>query len=184
MKLNVTFRHIKVDSALRDYAKEKILRLKKYVNKVFEVNIILSIEKHRNIAEIIMNADRTRITGKEETDDMYRSVDSAVDKVERQLKKYREKLTDHKSHTNELTWKYEVISSQTLKEEKIRQVIKTDKFFVKPMTLEEATMQMDLLDNDFLVFIEAKSEKVKVIYHRKDGNYGLIELMSKEGIKK
>ncbi|MDY6862509.1 MAG: ribosome-associated translation inhibitor RaiA [Thermodesulfobacteriota bacterium] len=182
MDINVTFRRMEADDVLRDYVKEKIIRLKKYANKVIEVNVILSIEKHRNITEIILSADKTRLTSKEETDDMYRSIDSAVDKVERQLKKYREKLTDHKSHTNELTWRNEEISSQSLKDEKVPQVIKTDKFFVKPMTLEEATMQMDLSDNNFLVFIEAKSEKVEVIYRRNDGNYGLIELIQKEGI--
>lgn len=175
--VSVTFRHLEATTSLREYAIEKVSRVKKYFDGKNEINVVLSSEKHRNTAEITIKADRININAKEETDDMYSAIDLAVDKVDRQMKKYKEKLKRRKTNTipQRITSRYNILSSKNIGEDQQPKIIKTENVFAKPMSLEEAVMQLKLLNNDFLVFINASSGKVNVIYHRKDGDYGLIE---------
>ena len=175
--ISVTFRHLDATDSLRDYAVEKVSRVKNHFDGTAEINVVLSSEKHRCTAEIMLKANRVTINAKEETDDMYSAIDLAVDKVDRQMKKHKEKLKWRKTTTtpSKIATRYNILSSKSVGKDQQPRIIKTENVFAKPMSLEEAVMQLKLVDNDFLVFINDSSRRVNVIYHRKDGDYGLIE---------
>src|SRR5437660_12567409 len=109
---------------------------------------------------------------------MYASIDTAIDKIERQLKRHKERLKNHRpAHVHQagpVRVRYEVFSAKEELDGLTPEVIRRDEFLAKPMSVEEALMQMDLLNNDFLVFTRPESTDVNVIYRRKDGNFGLI----------
>ena len=129
------------------------------------------------MADITLKAKKITINAKEETDDMYSAIDLATDKLDRQMKKYKEKLKHHKVNSlpQHIPGGENRESLKRTEENKEPKIIRTENVFAKPMSLEEAVMQLEMLNNDFLVFISASTGKVNVIYHRKDGDYGLIE---------
>ncbi len=175
MQVNVTFRHMESSETLKEYAVEKIDKIKKYLAEPIEVHYVLAVEKFRHIADVTINANGITIKGEESTQDMYSAIDLVNSKIERQVKKYKERLKDHKpdpSHSM-LGLKVQVLSIGD--DVSASHVVKTENYFIKPMSLDEAVMQMDLLNNDFLVFTNSQSENLNVLYKRKDGNYGLIE---------
>ena len=173
----VTFRHLEATNSLREYVIEKLSRAKKHFGDQNEINVVLSSEKHRYTAEIILKAGKITANAKEETDDMYSAIDLAVDKVDRQMKKHKEKLKSHKVNIKpqKATSRYDTLPSENAEESQQPKIIKTENVFAKPMSLEEAVDQLSLLNSDFLVFINDSNRKVNVIYYRKDGDYGLIE---------
>jgi putative sigma-54 modulation protein len=178
MDIIVTFRHMEHSDALEAYAKDKVGRLSKYLESILDAHVILSVEKNRHAAEVTMHAaSGITINGQETREDMYSAIDLVVEKMERQVKKYKDKILGkrplHKISAKAA--KASIISPESLEESRGPRIIKVEDYTVKPMTLEEAAMQIDLLHNDFLVFTNAGTEKVNVIYKRKDGNYGLIE---------
>jgi putative sigma-54 modulation protein len=174
--ISVTFRHLEATPSLKKYAKEKVSKVKQFFGSTQEISIVLSSEKHRYMADITLKAKKITINAKEETDDMYSAIDLAVDKLDRQMKKYKEKIKHHKVHTipRDISGREDSAFSESAEENKELKIIRTENV-VKPMSLEEAVMQLGMLNNDFLVFISASTGKVNVIYHRKDGDYGLIE---------
>ncbi len=173
MQINVLGRHIEVTDALRQYATEKFYRLEKYLPKEIQVVITLSVvKKVHHIAEASIKSNGVLIQASEETEEMYSAIDLLIEKIERRVKRYKEKLVDHKHQTgrSEVT-----TASSPHPEDRIPQIIRTKRFDLKPMLPEEAVMQMELLDKDFFIFSNAGSGQVNVIYKRKDGNVGLIE---------
>jgi putative sigma-54 modulation protein len=176
MEINVTFRHLESTDALRDYAREKVSRIKKYLGSPAEAAVVLSLEKRRHQTEITLTADGITINAKEVTEDMYSSIDLAVDKLERQVKKHKEKIKDHKPGAGrERTARYNILSSQPEEQARPGRIIQTESVFIKPMSIDEALMQLDVMNSDFLVFTNAETQKVNVLYRRRDGNLGLIE---------
>ena len=173
MDISVTFRHLESTDALRDYAREKVSRIKKYVGTPADVAVVLSLEKHRHQAEITLNTNGITVNAKDVTEDMYAAIDLAVDKLERQVKKHKEKIKDHKP--GEETARYNIVSSEPALPAQGERIIKTESIFIKPMSVDEAIMQIDVMNNDFLVFTNAQTQKVNVLYRRRDGNLGLIE---------
>ena len=173
----VTFRHLEATSSLKEYAKEKVSKVKQFFGSKNEISIVLSSEKHRYMADITLKTKKITINAREETDDMYSAIDLAVDKLDRQMKKYKEKIKHHKvtSMPREITGRDDSTLSERAEENTEPKVIRAENVFAKPMSLEEAVMQLGMLNNDFLVFISTSTGKVNVIYHRKDGDYGLIE---------
>jgi putative sigma-54 modulation protein len=180
MQVSVTFRRIDASDTLRNYAEEKLGRIKKYVEDPIEAHVVLSVEKFRHIAEVTINADGFRINGAEETEDMYSAIDMVVDKLESQIKRYREKLKQRKSDSGSKAqaMKMNVLTSEGVDEEQEPQVIQTEHVYAKPMDLDEAVMQMELVKSEFLVFTNSRTRNINVLYRRKDGNYGLIEPVS------
>jgi putative sigma-54 modulation protein len=177
MEVTVTFRHMEATDDLRNYAIEKLTKLTKYIDKLVEANIVLSLEKHRHIAEVTLNVNRVTINGREETNDMYSAIDLVMDKIERQVKKYKDKIHNHKPvpHMEDISARINVLSSESIDKNEGPTVVRTETLSIKPMSVDEAVMQMDLLNNDFFIFSNASNQRVSVIYRRKDGDYGLIE---------
>jgi len=182
MQIAVSFRHMEVSNPIRDYAEEKVSRVKKYIDEPIDAQVVLSVAKKiRHKAVVTLSAKGITIKGSEETGDMYAAIDAVVDKIERQLKRYREKIKDHKPHAG----KERKISKSVLAAESVDdfnpepEIVETGSYAAKPMAVEEAVMQMNLMHRDFLVFTDSVSEEVNVVYKRRDGNYGLITPHSK-----
>jgi putative sigma-54 modulation protein len=174
MQVSVIGRHIEVTEALKQYATEKIARLEKYLPKSVQAVITLSVvKKVHHIAEATIKSNGVLIQASEETEEMYSAIDLLVEKIERRVKRYKEKLVDHKHQVGRAESSPGAPASYP--EERMPQIIKTKRFDLKPMLPEEAVMQMELLDKDFFIFSNAGSGHVNVIYKRKDGNVGLIE---------
>lgn len=173
MQVTVNGRHIEVTDSLKQYATEKFGRLDKYLPKAVQVIITLSVVKkvhHR--AEAAIKSNGLLIQASEETEEMYSAIDLLIEKIERRVRRYKEKLVEHKHQSNKAE---AALSSASPSEDRVPQIIRTKRFDLKPMLPEEAVMQMELLDKDFFIFANAGSGLVNVIYKRKDGNVGLIE---------
>ena len=177
MQVTTTFRHMEPSDALKGYAEEKLERVKKYIDEPIVAQVFLTVEKIRHTAEVTLTAKGITIKASEETNDMYAAIDAVVDKIERQMRRYKERIKAHKpaAETRERQVQKSIVAAESIEKSQEPVVIKTKTFSIKPMSVEEAVMQMDLLHKDFLVFTDAVTENINVIYRRKDGNYGLIE---------
>ncbi len=177
MRVLVTFRHLEADDALRDYAKEKVLKLRKYLERPMEARVVLSVEKFRKIAEATITGDGHTINGMEKTDDMHSAIDKLVGKLERQIRKLRGKTKPKRFGFSTQNYEHRMSASSSEGSEMGNEVaiVRDDDYSVKPMSIEEAVLQLSADENDFYVFINSDSGLVNVVYHRKDGNYGLIE---------
>jgi putative sigma-54 modulation protein len=175
--VSVTFRHLEATPALRAYAEEKAAKINKYFGGLNEVNVVLSLEKHRYTAEITLKAGRTTVNAREETSDMYSAIDLVVDKINRQIKKYKDKLKDHKASPagKKSAGRDDIVPPRESGDYKRPEIIKAERVSAKPLSLDEAVMQLELAPNDFLIFINDETEKINVIYRRKDGVLGLVE---------
>jgi putative sigma-54 modulation protein len=179
MQVAVTFRHVRPTPALRKYAEEKIGRLSKYLRRPMGAHVILSVDKKSHRAEISLSANGKSLFSQEETGDLYSAIDLALDKVERQLKKLNAKRKNHQAEKLPVAGaagiRLQVLAPDRVDEHGAPEIIRTRRIPAKPMSVEEAVMQMDLTNNEFLVFRNAVTDGLSVIYRRKDGNYGLIE---------
>lgn len=177
MQVTVTFRHMDSSDPIRTYAEEKVGRMKKYIDEPIDAHVVLSVDsKIRHLAEVTMVAKGITIKAREATEDMYAAIDAVADKIDRQLKKYKEKIKRHKPLSEkERRVQKTVVAAQSVEEGHAEpQIVRTSTFSVKPMSVEEAVMQMDLLHKDFLVFTDSATEELNVVYRRDDGNFGLI----------
>lgn len=170
MQIFLTGRNLEVTEALRRYAEEKVGRLQKYLDKITSAHIVLSLQKYRQIAEVTLRVRDFTIRGEESTEDLYSSIDLVMEKVERQLQKYKGKIASHANRSA----RTQGMAISSLEEEGPR-VVRTKRFAMKPMSLDEAILQMDLLGHNFYVFRNARTDEVNVLYRRHEGNYGLIE---------
>lgn len=184
MHMNITFRHLDPIDSLKNYAQEKVERVNKYLDRATEAHVVLSLERHLHHADITIHSGTYVLRGREKSEDMYASIDLAMDKIERQLKRYKEKLKSHHGkervhHRAELVGKarYTVFEPFDAEETEATQarVVKTNEILARPMAVEQAIMQMDLLNNDFYVFTNSTTMEMNVVYKRKDGTVGLIE---------
>jgi putative sigma-54 modulation protein len=190
MQLSVTFRHMDSTDALRDYAKEKVERIRKYFPDPIKAHVVLVCDRgYNHTADVMITLHNGLvIKGVETTEDMYSSIDLVMAKIERQVRRYKEKIRSHKGNEGlhgqrEIT--HSVLAAPPEEtgapanghgaQGAEAEIIKKSKFFAKPLTPNEAVMQMNLLNNDFLVFTNAASHEVNVVYRRGDGTYGLIE---------
>ena len=174
MNTSVRFKNLEPSDALKSYVSEKLNRMEKYFNGPAEANVVLSIEKFRHSAEINIIGDRLTINGKEETGDMYSAIDMVLDKLEKQIKRSKQKIRERRASAKGRTRTIREEPSPRTEEDFVREV-KIESLSVKPMDVEEAVLQMDLSDQSFLVFTNARSSLINVIYRRKDGHYGLVQ---------
>ncbi len=188
MQLNITFRHLDPIDSLKEYAREKVERAHKYLDRAGEAHVVLSLERHLHHADITITSGAFVLRGRERSEDMYASIDLAMDKIERQLRRYKERLKHHHGKDrvhhrqgllNQVKVRYDIVAvpdpEKAAPEDTSPRIIRTNEFLAHPMTVDDAVMQMDLMNNDFLVFTNAESKEMNVVYRRKDGHYGLIE---------
>ncbi|MDQ1335561.1 MAG: putative sigma-54 modulation protein [Thermodesulfobacteriota bacterium] len=176
MEITVTFRHTEPIESLRAYAEEKVSKIKKYLDVPLEAHIVLTVEKFRHIADVTLSLNGTPIKAVEETGDMYSAIDQVMDKIENRVKKHISKIRSHRQEgtkTEPESVNDEAMDASGGPHEE--PTIEVEKMFAKPMDPEEAAMQLNLMKEDFLVFRNAKSREINVIYKRGDGNLGLIE---------
>jgi putative sigma-54 modulation protein len=168
-----------VTDPLKAYAEKKLQKLTKYFHNIKEAEVTQSIQRNWHIVEVLVEGDGIFLRGEERSGDMYASIDAVVEKLEKQLERFKGKLTAHPRPADMVGEGGTEISLDELSEEEAEEglptVVKTKRFAIKPMSPDEAAMQMELLNHDFFVFLNSETEQVNVLYRRKDGNYGLIE---------
>lgn len=177
MQVSVTFRNMESRETVRQYALEKISKLKKYLDTPIEANAVLIVEKHRHIADVNLIANRVTMNAREETEDMFSAIDRVVEKLERQVLKHKEKIKKHKVNSSDaqVNNRLEGYGPGNLAEAAGRKLIKSKKLQAKPMSIDEAADQLELLRHDFYIFTNSVSRNLNIIYRLKDGSYGLIE---------
>jgi ribosome hibernation promoting factor len=180
--VKVTGRHLQITGAIKDYATKKIESLHLDYPKIIEAHVILEVEKYRHSAEMVLVcSNHITIEACEETDDMYAAIDAVTDKVARQMRKYKTRLMrkhrprkDVVEHLDE-----QVLHPQPIEEDEgegtHHPVVRTERYPVKPMFVDEAVLQLEMSHRQFLVFRNAQSSRLNVLYRRKAGDFGLIE---------
>jgi putative sigma-54 modulation protein len=174
MILKFTGKNMEITDALRDVTEKKLGKLDKYFQQNIEGNVTFSSEKNRKIIEVTINLPGTIIRAEEATEDMYASIDKSVDVLERQIRKYKTKL-QKRLYNNETIRFENIVPLQSEDDIEKPKLVRRKKFGLKPMSSEEAILQMELLGHNFFVFMDGENEDVRVVYKRKDGNYGIIE---------
>ncbi len=188
MELTVKGRNIVLTDAINTYAREKLGKLGKYLANGSRCEVELWTEKNPSIADnqVVEATIFTRgpvIRAREASPDIYASIDLVFEKLERQVKKYRGKLIARSQGAHKETLMaegFQVLEEpEVVEEENVApRIVKTKQFLVKPMTPEEAALQLELVGHDFFVFVNSETGETAVIYKRRDGNYGLIEAQS------
>lgn len=172
MQLDITFKNIDSTDALKDYATKRLSKLDKYVDRPSEIHVVLSVEKRRHIADVTLSADGVAINAIEVTEDLYSAIDMVMDKLERQVKKHKEKIQGKKGQTK--TQFVETTGASEGTASTPRVVFEKD-YFIKPMSVDEAVLQLDMSKNDFILFHNTESDRINLLYKRQDGDLGLIE---------
>jgi putative sigma-54 modulation protein len=176
MKISLTFRNGEGENWQKEYVDERLNKMKKYIDRPVDAHVILSVEKFRNVAEVNMIADGLNINAKEEAKDMHLAIDIAIEKIEKQLKKHKEKMRGYKTNLT----RAEGITAmdetpEEIEEEPENKLVETRKVVLQPMSLDDAVMEMDVSKQRFIIYRDSSSEKVSLIYRRDDGKYALIE---------
>ena len=182
MNLTITGRHMEMTEALKSYIGGGLDKLRSHFDRVIDADVVLSVEKHRHIAEMTLHANGIRIHGRESSSDMYASVDAVLVKLDRQVRRYKDRINRHQPRTTKEVrdYRHQIIEMVEQEDGEDRplltpRVVLREKIPMKPLTVNEAAMQLDLVDDGFLVFSNAETQQVNVIYAREDGTYGLIE---------
>jgi len=171
MKIKIAERHTSASGSLRTYVVEKTEALERYFDRIISVDVVLSVEKQRQIADFHAHLTNKKIiTAREESTDMYASIDTAVDRLKRQLVKFKDQLQEVKERGASAF--QEPVEETDVPE---RRIVRTEAYLRKPMNVDEAALQLDAIEKSFLVFIDEATDEVAIIYHRRDGDYGLIE---------
>lgn len=172
MKYIILGKNIEVTPGLRSAVEDKIGKLEKYFTSETEVHVTLSVEKDRQKIEVTIPVRGSIIRSEQVSNDMYVSIDLVEEIIERQLKKYKNKLIDQQQAAS--FFKQDFMEKEYMEEEEIK-IIRNKKFDIKPMYPEDACIQMELLGHSFFVFCNAETDQVNVVYKRKGNTYGLIE---------
>jgi putative sigma-54 modulation protein len=179
--IQVTGRHVSITEAIKNYAHSKVEHIHLDYPRIIEAHIILDVEKHRHFAEMVLHcSNHITIEASQECDDMYAAIDGVIAKITRQMRKFKTKLLrNHRprgkdiKHLEEKVLHVDEAFEQV--EESEPQVIKTERYPVKPMFIDEAVLQLEMSNRQFVVFLNPKSESINILYRRKDNGFGLIE---------
>jgi putative sigma-54 modulation protein len=180
MQINVTGRHLSVTEPIKEYARKKLESIGLDFPKIIDAHVILDVQKYRQICEIILTCtNHIHIEAEEVSENMYASIDVCVDKLARQMRKYKTKIQRHHRHRKQqvVHVSKQILSAEGLDEheESEPKVMHKESFAVKPMYPDEAVLQLELSPKQFLVFLNSQTEELNVLYRRKAGDYGLIE---------
>ncbi|RDV82137.1 ribosome hibernation-promoting factor, HPF/YfiA family [Ammonifex thiophilus] len=173
MRITVRGKNVEVTEALRQYVEKRLGKLERFANHLGEAQVVLSLERENHKVEVTINMNGMILRGEEATHDMYAAIDLVVDKLERQIERYKGKWLRRRVEGPAAP--SAPPSEPAEREEEEFKVVKVKRFAWKPMSVKEAILQMNLLGHNFFVFTNAETEQVNVVYRRKDGNYGLIE---------
>ncbi|MFO7964536.1 MAG: ribosome-associated translation inhibitor RaiA [Desulfobacterales bacterium] len=173
MQTSVTFKNLDPSENLKSYVKDKLDRFDKYIYNTAEANVVLTVQKFRHIAEINILGDRLNIIGKEETNDMYSAIDMALDKLEKQIKKNKQKSRENRYGKGKPKAGHAIGINRD--DETPEKNLTIEHIEYKPMDIEEAILQMDLITDSFLVFTNARTDRVNVLYRKNNGDLGLIQ---------
>lgn len=180
LPIQVTGRRVSVSEPMKDYAIKKVEGLHLDYPRIIEAQVVLNVEKYRHIAEVILFcANHITIEAEAETTDMYASIDQAMDKIARRMRKYKTRIMrQHRPRKGEVRhFNEQVLTIEGFEEfpESEPNVMQTERYPVKPMFTDEAVLQLEMSSRQFVVFQNAKTDKVNVLYRRKEGGFGLIE---------
>ena len=198
LKLEITGRHIKVTPALRTFARQKLTKIRRLVDGPLEVHVILTVEKHRHVTEIVAHGRQLKLSAREVTQDMYTSIGECVEKLEVQTRKHKEKFSTRRRRATTpaaeeeapapnrsgraSTSKMKTAASPGRKRNTVAAnldgepgIVRTALSRRKPMSVEEAALEIEDTDQGFIVFRNDRSQEINVLYQRKDGKLGLIE---------
>lgn len=204
MQVSVTFRHMEPTEALKEYAEEKIEKaLKKFLKTPFEAHVVLSTERYHHLCDVTVLVSGHTIKGSEKSDDMYTSIDKTGDKIVRQVARYKDKLRNYKPTPQEAELKApEVLVSLLDQQDEIPEVsangaeaevsvsaseprvLRTESVVARPMTVDQAVMEMDLSGSSILVFTNQENQAISVLYRRQDGKYELIDTRPATGTRR
>src|SRR6056297_1983216 len=176
INIAITGKNIKITDAIRKYVTEEVNGLEKYFENIIGAHVILIVEKERKIAEITLNTSRNTLHIDEVSDDMYKSIDAVVDHLARQLKQIKEKMIDKKRQFDKTKFTTQNMEKARdgIETDEGHHIVLVDRYVKKPMTVQEAAMQLEMVENDFLVFYNMNADHINVIYKRKNGDFGLI----------
>lgn len=176
MQVSVTFRNTEAEDWFKDYANERLAKLRKYIDKPLEAHVIMTVEKFRNIAEVNLLAKGVSINGKEEAKDMQLAFDIVMDKIERQLVRYKEKVRNNKDNSTKEALNMSSLSGAAEEvEEGSPRIVETRRVALQPMSVDDAVMALESSKNRFVLYRDTLTENVTILYRRDDGNYTLIE---------
>lgn len=179
--MNIEFvgRNFEIDDRVRSYTQGKLGKVVKLVQDPVEIRVVLENEKHRSIAELHLSHRHGVLNAAEETTDIYDAINLAVDKVEKQARRSKNRAIDRRRRADRLTtngqrWPLEVLDRESVRAGSAPRIVKTTHLPIKPMAIEEAALWLESGKNEFVVFRDSTTDRVSVLYKRKDDNYGLI----------
>ncbi len=182
MNISIATRHTELTPALKGHVEDSLHKIRDHFDRVIDADVVLSVEKRRHIAEINLHANGLRINAKDASDDMYSSVDAAINKIDRQVLKHRDRIKRHQPRTSREARSYshhvldfDGVETDVEESRPGNRVIVHENVPIKPMSVEEASLQLDLVEDLFLVFENADSGRVNVVYKRADLKIGHIE---------
>ncbi len=176
MNISFTFKNFEPSDHLKEYAQKRFEKVGKFISdSEADLQVSLLVDKFHHKADVILNADSIHISAYEESEDMYSTIDMVLDKLEAQLRRMREKMKSRKRKRRGSKVQMNFLSYEDATSEDGPTIVGTDSYEAKPMSVDEAAEQLNSLDNEFLVFLNAETEEVNVIYKRKNGDYGLID---------
>ena len=173
MKYNIRGDKMVVTEAIRDYTEEKLGKLEKYFkDDDITANVLTRVRGNSQIVEVTIPTSKFVLRSEEENDDLYAAIDLVSDKLERQIRKNKTRLNRNvKENVREFNFDFELANE----DDQENSIVKRKSFEMKPMSEEEAILELELLGHDFYIFKDAKTNDINVLYKRKDGNYGIIE---------
>jgi putative sigma-54 modulation protein len=182
MRVDLQARNTEITPRFREHAEPRVSSLDHVFDRISEVRVTLTAQRGWKTVEIMLEADGLMLRSEERSNDELASFDRALDKLERQLKRYRDRMRDHaKRPLREIPVAGAAVEDEARVDEETVEdlagvrIVRTKTHALRPMTVEDAAMQMDLLGHDFFLFYNSASDRVEVVYRRRDGDYGLIE---------
>ena len=172
MNISIRGKQMEVTDALKEYVLKRVGKLEKYSDEFMDVKVTLLVEEGRHRVEVTAPIHGIILRGEEESADMYASIDLVIEKLERQIDKYRTRI--NKRMRSKVLKDHET-EHPTLPDDDKEEIVRNKKFGVKPMSVEEAIMQMNLVGHNFYAFTNMDSQQINVVYRRKNGDYGLLE---------
>lgn len=175
MQLNIVARHLELTQAIADYVRKKVEKSEKYFQKIVWAQVILSVEKYRQLAEIVLHAGGSTFRSKEESIDLYAAIDLAADKIDAQLRRYKEKSKVHRKSKDNAAKREKLGISFTTSSKDKHFVSEVKRFDIKPFSVSKAIDEMKHQGYSFFMFLNSETSHINVVYKKDNSSYGLLE---------